>query len=1020
MPSCYYRAADGAGANLLCYPPMAFDGMRLQVTLRRYQAQILAAALSAEAAGDHRYHLVAPPGAGKTLVGLELARRLGRPAVVFAPTTTIQQQWAAEVRLLCDPGVATDEFASTDPARPSTVTALTYQTLASSRQAAEFLAGAARTAWIEELVRDHAVPDAAAAAARVDRMAAANPARHRTEIARRSRALRRAVLRDEGAGAIERFLHPNALALVDRLAAHGVRTVILDECHHLLDYWAIVLHHLIARLDGGPGDECHVMGLTATLPYPGTPSEAENYALLLGEVDIEIPVPAVVKEGELAPYSDLVAFVEPSPREAAWLDAAHERFADAIARLATDEDFVTWVVGEVVGPALADRAAVAVAPVVVGQVVVGQVVLGEEPDLDAWGDWLRAKPLLSIAALRCLRHLGTAVPAGVPVPDEANAPMGLDDWLLLVERWGLDHLALSADPADHERLDELRDAIAPFGLTLTERGLRQGRSPGDLILALSEAKHAEAAAILAAEHAALGDRLRALVVTDMDRTTTAPARLRDVIDPDAGSARRLHRCLAEHPGARRLDPVLVTGRGVVATSVVAPDLVAWLNVALRRDGHDVWCEAAATDHATVMAVLGHGAAWVPRLYVPLLTAAFAEGLTRCLVGTRALFGEGWNAPSCNTLVDLTSVTTPTSVQQLRGRTIRLDRDWEQKVAHNWDVVCVAGGFERGDTDLARFRRRHEHLWGVAGLTGAADGDELKPVVRGVAHVDEALAADLATRPFSAVDFAGATARSRAQVGDRAAAHRAWGVGRGYANAWQTVTRVGLRGPSLGIRTAATARLAAARARRALRPAAAAGAGLVATGAGALVVADPLVLVAPAAGLAVGAVGALAWGLRRGRALRRAARDAPAADTLGDLARAVLGGLVDAGVVGAAWTPSDVVVRGAAEGSVEIGLAERSGASPADSAALADALRQLLGPIRAPRYLIEREPGVYHPVPDVLGVNRGRADAFVRHWAEHVGGGRLVYTSTDEGRHVLVRARAQRPLDVRDSAFVRWR
>ena len=63
-----------------------------------------------------------------------------------------------------------------------------------------------------------------------------------------------------------------------------------------------------------------------------------------------------------------------------------------------------------------------------------------------------------------------------------------DDWIVLLERYGLDRLKLSDDPADHRILADLRRAIAPFGLTLTERGLRQGRSVIDLVLSFSEAK----------------------------------------------------------------------------------------------------------------------------------------------------------------------------------------------------------------------------------------------------------------------------------------------------------------------------------------------------------------------------------------------------------------------------------------------------------------------------------------------------------------------------------------------------
>ncbi|MGH3666465.1 MAG: DEAD/DEAH box helicase family protein, partial [Egibacteraceae bacterium] len=769
-------------------PDGPLAALRLQVPLRTYQAQILDA-VAADV--DRRHHLVAPPGSGKTLLGLELVRRYGRAAVVFAPTTTIAAQWRDELELFTDKPAAVRELVSLDPQHPAPLTVLTYQAISVPARAGALLADLARRAWVEELVQANRVPDEAAAERRLATMAVTNPRRHRDELRRRGQALKRVLLRGEvpasgdglppsgdeapagdqapaahdevaaigekgppDAGWLEHLLHPNARKLVARLVDRGVGTVVLDECHHLLDYWAIVLRHLLDRLDAA-GYRPRTIGLTATLPSPDNAAEAENYAALLGEVDYEVPTPAVVKEGELAPYDDLVAFVTPTRRERAWLAGVHEAFEAAVGELTTTEAFVGWVVEQAVAPALATQT-------------------GHDPD--AWAAWLRQRPLGAIAALRCLERLGTPVPEGVPVPVEAHEPMGLADWCALFERWALDRLALSADRADHERLARLRDGLAPFGISITERGLRQDRSAGDLLLAMSEAKASTAADLVAAEHAALSDRLRAVVVTDFDRMASAPARLRGVLEPDAGSARRLFRTLAEHPKAKRTDPVLVTGRVVGVGNVTGQDLVDWLNVELAAHGVDAWCRLEATAHTSVYEIAGQGA-WSPRTYVPLLTAAFAEGRTRCLVGTRGLLGEGWDARRCNTLVDLTGVTTPTATQQLRGRTLRLDPDWPRKVAHNWDVITVAPGYERGDSDLERFRRRHRHLWGPV-----VRADDRRPaeIIRGVGHVDTDLALQLSTRPFADVDFAAATRPSRARIGDRAAIYDAWGVGQPYA------------------------------------------------------------------------------------------------------------------------------------------------------------------------------------------------------------------------------------------------
>ena len=48
---------------------------------------------------DRHFHLVAAPGSGKTVMGLEVVRRLARPALVLTPTLAIREQW---VRRLID------------------------------------------------------------------------------------------------------------------------------------------------------------------------------------------------------------------------------------------------------------------------------------------------------------------------------------------------------------------------------------------------------------------------------------------------------------------------------------------------------------------------------------------------------------------------------------------------------------------------------------------------------------------------------------------------------------------------------------------------------------------------------------------------------------------------------------------------------------------------------------------------------------------------------------------------------
>ncbi len=109
---------------------------------------------------------------------------------------------------------------------------------------------------------------------------------------------------------------------------------------------------------------------------------------------------------------------------------------------------------------------------------------------------------------------------------------------------------------------------------------------------------------------------------------------------------------------------------------------------------------------------GTGADWAPRYYSTMVTEFFQEGFTKCLIGTRGLLGEGWDASRINVLIDLTTVTTSMSINQLRGRSLRLDNTWPNKVANNWDVICLAEEFIKGFDDYDRFRKKHTNLFGV--------------------------------------------------------------------------------------------------------------------------------------------------------------------------------------------------------------------------------------------------------------------------------------------------------------------
>ncbi len=1010
---------------------MPFADLTFRHPFRKYQQMVLdlVERQLSDPNQNHQYHIVAPPGSGKTIVGLELIRRLGRPAVVFAPTTTIQRQWQEKLTLFTPDPAWIDTHSSLNPQKLADITILTYQGLSTPGENLAFVEQIALERWEEELLKNGKVETPAEARERITALREANPTAFRKEVSRRYRRIKRELLWS-GKFDGRPFLHPNARDLIDRLVAQNTGTIILDECHHLLDYWAFILKTLIQALPN-----VNIVGLTATLPSTENEQEYENYHQLLGDVDFEIPTPAVVKEGDLAPYRDLVYFCEPTPREQDYLKNIQTHFETAVQKITETPIFQTW---------LQQR---------LGLLPLPQSTAPHDP-IAAFETALNQSPVFCVAGTRYMLAHNRLLPPGLPLIEEMYEPLAVDDWLTLLETFGLEVLKISADPNLHALYHELHDVLLTFGITLSESGIRHGRSPGDLVLALSEAKDAAVIDILQAEIDVLGPALRAAVITDYEQLSAANRRLNDVLNPDAGSAARVFRQLIAAPVGEKLGPILVTGNVVLIDARrrvdLEPAIADWL---AQRQADCSW-RWEPTDTPAILRLNGSGPDWNSRTYVAMVTDFLGKGLTRCLIGTRAIFGEGWDAVTLNTLIDLTAITTSTGVQQLRGRTLRLDSAWPRKVAHNWDVVCISRQFDKGNGDLKRFTARHNRTWGIIipttptielpkTLTQAMANLPSVPtldgqVVRGIAHIDLNLNDELAFKNFKKIDFHRYTQRMLNAVGSRDKVYDLWAVGAPYSNFRYSATL--LVPEDLKFRTAYTIteslRMMAWRIFFSL---------IVGT----LALFMQIMAFTPfgCTGLPIlFAVAALATLIYNARDIyhlyKRTFLELPADAVLLDVGRALLAALRDAGVVSRNLNDNYVRVVETPDGSLEVFV---DYASPEDAATFAEAYRQVMGPLGDVRYIIERDTTTfrnplyqqiwrmvrhfaglnedlraYHRVPDILAGRKERAEALGRHWEHYVGGSRLIYTRTEEGRRILLQARTQQRKRIRQIAFEHWR
>jgi superfamily II DNA or RNA helicase len=925
-----------------------FGDVSLARTLWPHQARALTAL--DQAPRDKATYIVVPPGGGKTLIGLEAARRLGRPTVVLCPNTAIQAQWMAQWQAAFSPAAVT---ATASRELPTALTVLTYQALCTLGSAGN---GGASVA---------------------------------VNGAGRARGL-------DGDGVLA-LLHPNGRELIARLRRGGPWTLVLDECHHLLELWGRLLQAVIGQLDGP-----RVIGLTATPPHMMTAEQAELHRTLFGGVDLEVSAPALVREGRLAPYQELAFFTRPSPAEADYIHGAALRFAELRTGLLDPGfarvPFLEWLQARVVerrGPG---------APAGPG---------GAEGPQVSWTRFEHDEPALAGAAVRLHVAGLLGLPEGARVREEHRHPLTAADWVALIGDYAQRCLLASDDPRDERALGAIRRALPAVGYRLTRAGVRAGESPVDRVLARSESKPRAAVEILAAETGELGSRLRALVLCDFEDaggmvSTQLAADLAGVLSAGSGGTRLVLETLLADPQSAALDPVLLTGRRVACGRDTAKRLVDWLLAAEpgldltvtgwggAPGGGDVvaWGGTAA-EGEDLVEVTG-AAGWEARRYVPLVTRFHAEGGSRCLIGTRALLGEGWDAPAVNVVIDLTAATTPTSVVQARGRALRLDAAWPGKVADNWGVVCVTGDHPKGAADFDRFARKHDRYFALA-----ASGD----IASGVAHVDPRLSP---YAPPPEAEFDALNAAMLQRPAEREAARERWAIGTPYADEPVATVTITTRRP-LGL----PARVSGPVTSR--RPAWASWVGWASV---------------------VTLVGFVA-------VARTAARlaAASASGSLDDLAAATADALHAAGLTSRGGDA--VRVEAQPDGSYRARLEE---VPAAESALFAEALDEVLSPLSQPRYVIPRlilaPPAgraagarlalrrlvtghvpatvVYHAVPTALSGNKKLATAFERAWNDRVGPGAVVYAGSPEGTGILAAQRGDDPFALTTQIRTLWR
>ncbi|NNU48191.1 DEAD/DEAH box helicase family protein [Rhizobium sp. WYCCWR 11279] len=580
---------------------LAFQG-----TWRTYQQKILDDL--ANLIGEDGLHIVAAPGSGKTILGLEVMRRLGEATLILAPSKTIRDQWAQRLRMMFLPAnVAEPDWISHDLRAPGAVTIITYQAL--------HAAFSGHTSDEETLDSEEEGSDGAQAG---------EPGKQETEKARKK--------------------------IIAKLREEKVRTLVLDEAHHLRNEWWKALTMLKEAL-GKPT----VVALTATPPYDVDPQEWDRYQALCGPIDGEISVPELVLQGDLCPHQDYVHFSLPSTLEAQKLAEFRAEVGDFIETLLKSAEFKQailrhpWITQPIenVEHILDDARFLSSMLIFLNS----QYVDLPQSTLDILDVKAREIPDLTLEWIEALLN-------GVIYTYRDD--FGEAEQIIRYQQ---------------ERLREIK-AVDHGKVRLTDP-----RSVQKLLVS-SVSKLDAIVDIARLESVSMRDELRMVILSDYIRKDTLPTSAADL--PPLGRMGVVPIFETLRRSGLDLKLGILTGSMVLipaGSKAILDEIADHLGIGAEHMRY----QQAAFDAGFVSVELEGERS---RNIVHMITELFGRGGITVLVGTQALLGEGWDAPSVNTLILASTVGSYVLSNQMRGRAIRIDPQKPQKTANVWHLAVI--------------------------------------------------------------------------------------------------------------------------------------------------------------------------------------------------------------------------------------------------------------------------------------------------------------------------------------------
>ena len=576
------------------------ESVKFYGTYRPYQQRVLDNLVAF--LDNEKIHIVAAPGSGKTILGLELIKRLDNPALILAPSIAIREQWIERfVNGFLNNKEDKDLWISNDLHIQKPIICITYQAFYSAYK---------KEKSIEE---------------------------NEEEIE-------------------EETIDYTSFDLLETINKYNIKTICLDECHHLKSEWWKALENTIKKIDG-----VSLIALTATPPYDSSYLEWQRYINLCGPIDEEIFVPELIKDKNICPHQDYVYFSYPTKEEEKSILKSYSNGIKTFHKYKNHPKIVEIVSSNKI-----------------------------------YNKYLQFKKAYYDNQDYYTSLILFLLENKVKVPLKVRMLIGN-------EKFSIQHFetllqcVLFDDPASYKKDDllfSMKKEFSALGIVHNRKLSLVHDERLNKTFAMSLSKLESIKEIVKNELYTLKDDLKCLILTDYIKLKT-----KNYI----GTSKKIDTFgtipIFEYLRRSALEDLKLAC--LSGSICVVP-------IECKEDLQEF--EFSSTLDENYVEVIVNKAN--RKTIVLKITELLNQGKINVLVGTKSLLGEGWDSPCINSLIMASFIGSYVLSNQMRGRAIRTDKDNPNKKSNVWHLVCLNPFDYRFSTDYYNLQKRLSTFVGI--------------------------------------------------------------------------------------------------------------------------------------------------------------------------------------------------------------------------------------------------------------------------------------------------------------------